>query len=74
MALKDPEEVLGDLIHDDGERAHSQHRNFDAIGDTIKVLDACLGGNQTACELLDEEANMAANEMELETPADFAND
>ena len=69
MALKDPEEVLGDLIHDDGERAHSQHSmyslsvaityiplidecfsfasfligNFDAIGDTIKVLDACLG-------------------------------
>ena len=85
-AKQDPEEVLGDLIHDDGERANSQHSmyslsvaktylplfdgcfsfpsffigSFDAIGDTIKVLDACLGVQCTSMRIFCKQVSLLA--------------
>jgi len=36
--------------------------SFDAVGDAIAQLDQCLGGNNTACEML--ERNMEDDSLE----------
>eukprot|EP00954_Amorphochlora_amoebiformis_P028054 1389744-Amorphochlora_amoeboformis.AAC.2 len=45
---------------------------FDAVGDAIKTLDECLGGNATACDMLGpdpleelEVHNLSAAQIEI---------
>jgi len=50
---QDPEEILGEMVTDKGEMEHRKKSSFDAVGDAIAQLDQCLGGNNTACEMLE---------------------
>mmetsp|Transcript_15333 Transcript_15333/g.31107 ORF Transcript_15333/g.31107 Transcript_15333/m.31107 type:complete len:119 (-) Transcript_15333:393-749(-) len=59
---QDPEEILGEMVTDKGEMEHRKKSSFDAVGDAIAQLDQCLGGNNTACEML--ERNMEDDSLE----------
>jgi len=60
---QDPEEILGEMVTDKGEFEHRQKSSFDAVGDAIAQLDQCLEGNNTACEML--ENNMEEDALDI---------
>ncbi|GAB5359696.1 hypothetical protein AAMO2058_000565000 [Amorphochlora amoebiformis] len=70
---KNPEELLEDLVHDESDQANKQHAVFDAVGDAIKTLDECLGGNATACDMLGPDP-LEELEDDDDTPLEFSSE